>query len=240
MASLVPQQYLPQVQSLLEFPDERIQDFLKALAEAGSKFNLNDLAVTVSERSRIPRRIVEGVVNVLAGLYAARKEASLPKFIDEQVYPAFTGAVKVQAASRKTPAQLAVDTAPEAESPWIRLRPFLMDALVMEDTLGTAAKAGPVMTEHERIFVDARVLTDVRPIFHSDLPEKPKAAVLVHMLRITTRDIFGKEKAQYFALDTNDVRFIKQLMDRAIKKEEVLRDVMGVSGVNVIVPKEFF
>jgi hypothetical protein len=66
-----------------------------------------------------------------------------------------------------------------------------MVALALDDTVGTAAKAGPVLTEHERIFEDARILTDVRPIFHPDLSEKPNAAVIVHMLRLTTRDMFG-------------------------------------------------
>jgi hypothetical protein len=97
-----------------------------------------------------------------------------------------------------------------------------------------------VLTDHERIFQDARVLTDIRPIFHPDLSEKPKTAVLVHMLRITTRDIFGNQKAQHFALDANDIRFMKHLMDRAIKKEETLKNLMNSSGISVIAPKEFF
>ncbi len=140
----------------------------------------------------------------------------------------------------KAGAKGAPPTPEEAEDRWAKFRKFLMAALVLDDTVGTAAKAGPVLTDHERIFVDARLFTDIRPIFHPDLSEKPNAAVLVHMLRITTRDILGNQKAQYFALDANDIRFMKHLMDRAIKKEETLDSFLTASGVNVIVPKELF
>jgi len=128
----------------------------------------------------------------------------------------------------------------EIETRWARFRKFLMVAMTLDDIVGTAAKAGPVLTEHERIFEDARILTDIRLIFHPDLSEKPNAAVVVHMLRITTRDILGDRKAQYVALDSNDIRFLKQLMDRAIKKEETLKGVMNSSGVTVIEPKGIF
>jgi hypothetical protein len=236
MALRVPQQYLPHIQSLLEFSDERIQQFLDALAKAGSKFNVNDLATDVSNRTGMPRRIVEGVVQVLANLYMAREDQAVPlaKFLDEQVGPALKRAEKAEDRAEG-------HTAEEAEARWAKFRKFLMVALALDDTVGAAAKAGPVLTEHERIFEDARILTDVRPIFHPDLSEKPNAAVIVHMLRLTTRDVSGQQRqSQYFALDANDIRFMKQLMDRAITKEETLIKAMKSSGINIIAPKGFF
>ena len=76
--------------------------------------------------------------------------------------------------------------------------------------------------------------------FIPDLSEKPQSAVIVHMLRLSTRDVYGHKQAEYFALDSNDIRLLKQLMDRAIKKEETIKSVMTNSGVGVIMPKEFF
>lgn len=240
MAFRVPPENLPQIRSLLELPEERIQGFLDALAKAGAKFSVYDLAAEVSNRSKVPRRIAEGIVRLLASLYMERERQSVPleAFLDEQAGPALKSALAVQ--EDKADAKVDTPTAEEAEARWAKLRKVLMAALSLDDTVGTAAKAGPVMTEHERIFQDARILTDVRPIFHPDLSEKPNAAVFVHMLRITTRNIFGSQEAQYFALDANDIRFMKYLMDRAIKKEETLIKFMNSSGVNVIAPKEFF
>jgi hypothetical protein len=194
----------------------------------------------VSHRTRIPRRISEGVVQALAALYVTRENQAVPleRFVDEQVAPALKGGLVAQ--PEKPDAVAIARIADEVEVRWTKLRSFLMVALALDDTVGAAAKAGPVMTEHERIFQDARVLTDLRPIFHPDLSERPHTAVVVHMLRLTTRDIFGEQNAQYFALDSNDIRFIRQLMDRAIKKEDTLKKLMEGSGVEVIAPKGFF
>jgi len=215
-----------------------VQVFLEALAKAGPKFNVYDLAADVSNRTKVPIRITEGIIQVLVSLYMAREREAAPleAFLDEQVGPVLKSALAVgEDKSGKT-----APAAEEIEVRWVKLRKFFLAALALDDTVGTVAKVGPVMTEHERIFQDARILTDIRPIFHPNLSEKPNAAVLVHMLRITTRDIFGRQTAQCFALDSNDIRFMKHLMDRAIKKEETLRDFMNNSGVNVVAPKEFF
>jgi hypothetical protein len=80
----------------------------------------------------------------------------------------------------------------------------------------------------------------VRLIFHADLSEKPNAGIIVHMLKIITRDTLGNRQPQYFALDANDVRFLRQLLDRAIKKEETLKGVFSSTGIEVIEPKRFF
>lgn len=239
MALWLPPHLLPSLQSFLELSDERIQGFSDALAKAGSKFNTNDLAAEASKRTNVPRPIAEGVVQLVVALYTAREDPNVPlnTFLDEQVAPA----VKSAFMDEEKRGMDSVHTADEVEARWAKLKMFLLVALTLDDTVGIAAKAGPVLTEHERIFSDARILTDVRLIFHPDLSEKPNAAVIVHMLRLTTRNVTGRQQqAQYFALDSNDIRFIKQLMDRAIKKEETLKSVMNSSGVNIIEPKGFF
>ena len=158
MALRVPQQHLPQIQSLLEFQDERIESFLEALANAGSKFNIYDIAADVSKRTKIPRRIAEGILQVLVSLYMTREREAIPleKFLDEQVGPALKTALAVQ--DKVGDAKASTPTAEEVEERWAKFRKFLMAALALDNTVGTAAKAGPVMTEHERIFQDARTL----------------------------------------------------------------------------------
>jgi len=87
MALRVPPQYLPKIQGLLELPDERVQGLLDALAKSGSKFNTNDLAVDVSKRTKVPRPLTEGIVNIIATFYKIREDQNIPleTFVDEQV-----------------------------------------------------------------------------------------------------------------------------------------------------------
>jgi len=77
-------------------------------------------------------------------------------------------------------------------------------------------------------------LTDLRPIFHFDISEKPSAATVVHMLKITHRDHYGKKYDSFFALDSNDLVSMKQVIERASVKEETLREVMKDTGVTVL------
>ena len=228
MALKVPDQQIVHIKKFLELPDDKIKGFLDALAKAGPQFNVYDLSEEVSVRLEISRHLIEGIVQVLASLYRTRdvQDTPIDTFLDQEV----SVALKNQGAF----------TEKNADAEWAKLRKFLIVALSLERTVGTAAKAGYILTQHERIFVGARILTDVRPIFHQDVSEKPNAAVIIHMLRITERDTFGHQAEKYFALDSNDIRDLKVLIDRALRKEETLKSLMKDSGVTVLHPKGFF
>jgi hypothetical protein len=240
MAFRVPPEALRPIQNLIELPDEHIQNIVKAMAEAHSKFNTSDLSADVSGRTGLPRPLIDGIVQTIANLYKAREvtDMSLEAYVDEQVAPALKSTFLAQRYKDKKHTNGKPEE--ETEAMWARFKPFLMATLALDNTLGTAAKAGPVMTDHERIFEDARILTDVRLIFHADLSEKPNAGIIVHMLKIITRDTLGNRQPQYLALDSNDVRFLRQILDRAIKKEETLKGVFSSTGIEVIEPKRFF
>lgn len=232
MALEVPRQQFPFIQKLLELPDEKVQELLGALAEAGHKFNVFDLASHVAVRTKLPKPLLEGILQVVASLYITKDAQACPlaTFVDEQVRPALKEVLAAPSDSQPE----------ESDLRWNRLRRFLMSALSLDDTVGVASKTGRVMTEHERIFLDARVITDIRPIFHLTLSEKPTAAVLVHMLRMTARDAYNTRTDQFFALDANDIRLLKDLVDRAIKKEETLKVLMKQADVDIIEPGTIF
>jgi hypothetical protein len=175
----------------------------------------------------IPHSLAEGIIRVLASLYLTRVLGQpIEKFLDQQVFVALR---REEAFS-----------AEKVQDQWHKLRKFLIAALSLERSVGTAAKAGPVLTQHERIFIDARIMTDLRPIFHLDVSEKPDAAVIVHMLRISQRDNYGNRSDEYFALDSNDIALMKVIIERATKKEKTLKGIMESSGVTVLDPRLFF
>ncbi|MDE3169737.1 MAG: hypothetical protein KGL75_06310, partial [Acidobacteriota bacterium] len=172
----VPKEQIEYVKRLLELPDTEIARFLEALKSAGAQYNIYDFSETVSERVGLPKDLVLGLSQVLAGLYLTKdaQQAPTEAFVDQEVSVAFK---RAGAFSKEQP-----------EAQWTKVRNFLVAALSLEDTVGTAAKAGFILTQHERIFVGARILTDIRPIFHVDVSEQPREAVIVHMLRLIYRD----------------------------------------------------
>lgn len=228
MSLTVPPQQVAHIQKLLELSDDKIEEFLDALAKAGPQFNLADLSHEVADRLNLPAELVGGVVGVLGSLYLTKDRPSTPleTFIDQDVAAALKNAPTFS---------------PEnADAQWKRLRRFLVAALSLENTVGTASKAGYVLTQHERIFVSAQILTDVRPIFHSNVSENPESAVIVHMLRVTQRSNHRQREDQFFALDSNDVRDLRVVIDRALQKEKTLKSLMKDSGVTILNPKATF
>jgi hypothetical protein len=228
MALTVPSAQIAHIKKFLELPEGEVEGFLQALSEAGSQFNVEDLSAEVSGRLEQPRDLTDGIVRVLASLYLTKNAADVPiePFVDKVVFVALKKAGTFAEES--------------ADTQWAKFRRFLLAALSLENTLGTAAKAGHVLTQHERIFHNAQILTDVRPIFHQDVSERPGAALIVHMLRMTQRNNHGNYTDQFFALDSNDIRKIKALIERALKKEETLKNLMKDSKVSVVDPKETF
>lgn len=223
MAINVPASQVPLFQKLLELPDQKIDLFLALLSKAGPKFNVFDLASEVSGPLGIPEDSTVGIFRILAGLYMTRKLEPVEEFVDRDVFTALKKA--------NTFAPDGVD------AQWKKLRKFLVTALSLERTVGTTVKAGPVLTQHERIFNDARIMTDLRPIFHLDVSEKPDAAVIIHMLKINHRNIAGQQSNEFFALDSNDLIVLRAVVDRAMKKERALKDLMRDSSLKILDPK---
>lgn len=226
MALRVPEQHIENVRKLLDIPDDKVQEFLDALAQAGPLFNVYDLATEVSKRTGLSEHLTQGVMQVINGLYIASERQAIP--INTLVDSAMLAI--------RTALALPPDS---AEAKLALLSNFLKTALSLDNTVGTASKAGRVLTAHERIFVDARVLTDIRPIFHADLSDKPTAAVLIHMLCITERDNFQNKNAVYVALDANDLRSLRGMIDRAIKKEDTIKTLMA-PDMTILTPKEIY
>ena len=90
------------------------------------------------------------------------------------------------------------------------------------------------MTQHKSIYRSADLISDIRGVFSKMvIDEKPQGAVIVHNLRVETRsDTVGEEL--YVALDIDDVKALKQVLERAIQKHDSLRKTIEDAGVTYI------
>jgi hypothetical protein len=227
MSLRVPLDQVALIKKWLELPSEEIEKFSAALEKVGPQFNADELARTVATQSELPNDLILDVIQMLVSLYrTSEPEMPIETFLDREVKPSLIHANTFS------------DGKEEAE--WKTLRKFLLHALSLERIIGTTAKAGIILTEHERIFAGARIMTDIRPIFHIDVSEKPNAAVIVHMLKITQRNPHRTIMDTYFALDSNDIALLKEILERAMKKEQTLRKAMNDSGVTILDVKAFY
>jgi hypothetical protein len=101
------------------------------------------------------------------------------------------------------------------------------------DAFRISSKAIDLQLEYERVFCRARVLTDMRPVFSSNVGEGPKGAVLVHVLHLTYHpaDNLAAHREFQIALDASDLKKLKTVIERAEEKQKVLEATLKAAGI---------
>lgn len=88
-------------------------------------------------------------------------------------------------------------------------------------SLSYTSKASDLITSNQHTFLEARVITDIRPIFSNDEIETPKVAIIVHNLKLHYEDNKCSEhKDLYITLDNRDLSELKKALERAEEKEK--------------------
>jgi hypothetical protein len=119
---------------------------------------------------------------------------------------------------------------PEDEKNTLSLR--LTRLLEIKASLSLTSKALDVLTDADRIFYSAKILTDIRPVF-DDEGKKIEAAVIMHNLRIH----FGQDNEHrdfFVALDTNDIKELRSVLDRADRKAESLQMLLNRAKISYL------
>ncbi|SRR6266851_239148 len=204
---------------LLAFPPERLASLREALRSAPPALLPDDLAKEIMSAGIFDgEEEAEAIVKLLTTLYAVRRkaDASIPGFVEDLCEALKAGGL--------------VDHAD-----WSRMKNDLVDLLSLDATLGVTAKALDVMTQHQRTFVKARILTDLRPVFKDNVNEPPAAAVIVHTLQIVFHK--NEEHKEFFvAMDSSDLESLDRLIERARRKGASLEAVAANSKLTVLTP----
>jgi len=226
----VPPEHVVLLKKWLELSDGEIEKYSTALAQVKPEFNAQELAKSLIRHcSPLDPKLVFDITVILIEVYrTGEPQKPFETFLDRDVRPALQSG------------RLFSENPEEREQQWTRLRQFLLGALQLEYVIGTTAKAGTVLTEHERIFDDAKILTDFRPIYHADVAERPNAGIIIHMLKMTHRDKQDRHFDAYYALDSNDLEKMRNVLNRAAEKEKTLRQTMEDAGLSVLSVQLFY
>jgi hypothetical protein len=178
---------------------------------------LNDLRVPlvrISDLREILARVVgednaRAMVRQLIGFaIGARREAFPPDVMD-----ALTDALKVR------------DWSPDKRQAWDSIRPILW-SLLSHSHIQYAAKAFDLAFDYTNLLSEARIITDLRPVYDED-HTKLIGAVVRHVMRLTYYSVDGQTSLT-IALDRKEIENIKSSCDEAIKKEDALRAYLSV------------
>ncbi len=111
----------------------------------------------------------------------------------------------------------------------------LATILAVEALSVVATKAQELRTEFERTFCDARIITDMRPVFGGNVEDAPTAMIIVHTLKLGYHDTNSSEHKELFiALDNEDMGKLAEQLVRASKKEKTLKTRLEAAGIKFV------
>jgi hypothetical protein len=102
-----------------------------------------------------------------------------------------------------------------------------LNVLMRIPALVIAAHATEVVSQHEKVFHDARILTDVRPVFEHDTSTGVKMAALVASMKVEYHP-GGRNAIEsvFVSLDRGDLEYLRRIVDRALDKMDVLSELL--------------
>lgn len=228
----MPQLQVPRGQQgalarLVSISAERFDALVAALASLTPSIAISDLAARAAEVAGADPEETEEILSLASTLYVMRDLDGID--VDD-----LSEAVCDAAANTDDPA-LRLD---EAKRQLLKTR--IAKLIALDRPLGITAKALNVFADTDKLFCNARVVTDLRPIFLPGGGHDPQAgaAVVAHTLRISYHQGGGGLKHFYVVLEAEDVRRLGRLLDRALDKERSIRAVAEKGGLECLTFRE--
>lgn len=216
----IPERYHTGFVTLAGLSREAFRDLFSVLSQERPAVNYLELSSRVGEKiGAIPPDDVGSIIEALDALYGIRANLALP-------IPEFVEVV-LRAMDESGVEELRL-SGEDRE----RLRERLAQLLDL-DSLDATAKATDVLLEHEHTIHDARVMTDIRPVFGLDTDAPPTGAMVVHALKLSYHEA-DDLKELFVALDTRDLDRLIETLERAKSKARSLERVIEAAKVPYI------
>jgi hypothetical protein len=193
-------------------PDKTLEKFISILESAPPISNPAEMTQHVAKQlPSISTDKLERIVDVLYTLYLVRELSGVrPKRF-------FADLMEVV---RKNSSESALKGILKLESQ--------LEKLLNIETLATISKAARLQRDGERLYCEAKILSDIRPVFGSKATVRPAGAVLVHTLKIGYHE--GRDHREvHFAMDSADLEALSTVLRRAQEKDKTLRDLLKKS-----------
>lgn len=214
----VPDRFASSFAQLGEVPDEEFDAFVTSLTDA--RPTLHAEALSASVHTSAPTLGHEGVKGLVAALVSLVGLARMNEWGADE-------AARIVADSEN------VSTGPAERDDALARR---LAAILSTRSIALLGKAMDMGTEHDRVMISTRILTDLRPVFNSDVDEAPGGALLTHTLKIEFVHDAGTVGNIYVAMDEDDIANLRALLDRADQKGATLKGMIAKMGVSYMNP----
>lgn len=218
----IPEPYESGLAIILALSDDSVDELVSALEDIPSKLFPYTLGQEIAPNVQsVPPDALSEVVETLQSLYLSNLHHEMPASV---MADDISQAVSRQALSEQ--GQLLSDQDRK------KLRDRLVKLLSIK-SLEIVAKALGILRNNQNVFHEARIITEIRPVFGPNVDEPPPAAVILHMLNLTCHGTDG-HKEFFVALDTDDIAVLREVIDRAEAKAESLKAMMVKAGITYL------
>lgn len=215
----IPPDQRSAVRELAGLTPEKRNELLESFRKAAPSLDLLSLVPPIAASSGGDEAKIRSYLLVLANIRLTADRNKVPL---DQLLQDLRSTLSVV-----TPSERAAGLSPLTQEQFDQFQEFVNQALSTNSSVGVSVKAWDLLVDAERCFIEARVLTDLRSIFPSGVPDQPVAALVQHILRITfTRRDSPRDEDRdsiYFQMDRKDLEALRAVIERAIQKETALQ-----------------
>jgi hypothetical protein len=216
----IPTSELSKLKVFTQLSKEELQSFAEALECEQPSVDGDSLANAISDKTKMALEIITSIISLLWSLAILQRRLGVSADSFTQILIDSLGDTEDSNWTSENTKQVV------ERKEWLT-RFFTPDSLIT-----FSAKAGELLVEQYNVFCRVRIITDIRPIFSEDANEL-QGFVPFHVLALKYHEE-DETKTSYFALDYKDLATLKQQIDRAEKKEGLLRKRMGEKGFLLI------
>lgn len=203
----IPKAHLETIGKMLKLSDTAADQLIAALSSSTATTGPLSMSEQIREQvPGIPFDDLTNIVSVVYTLYNLRKflEASPSEFLNDLIE------------GIRTNPEFGLKKATDLS----RIRDRFQRLLGIA-ALNTVSKALDLQRDGERLYCDATIFSDIRPVFGEDVTSRPTGAVITHTLKLGYHG-HGEHKEFFLVLDEEDLADLQEIIKRAQSKGETL------------------
>ena len=219
----IPEQALPGLMAIAHAEDEAISRFISGLRDSSPSIDVEDIAASISKEADVEFSFAVDVLRATTSMYFLRDSSH---FGTEEIAQIIAAELQRQLEDNEESLNLSNE-----EIALFQKRLSLL--LEVGGSIETSLKASNLLADYENIYVQGRILTDIRPVFKTEIKDGMGGALIVHNLRIGYVNL-GSKGEFFVALDLNDLYELIEQLGRALDKENALKSLLDKAEISVL------
>jgi hypothetical protein len=218
----IPEQYQFGITLIIKIDEPLFNRLLSAITEVHPFVDIASLVLEISPKiEEVSINDLQEILKAIRSIYSLRIQENLK---NHEIIAGLIDAVS----SDDTFSQLSEEELAHFEQRLTKL-------LAIDGSISISSQAISLLQEYDSIFLNSRIITDVRPIFKAETKEGIAGALVVHTLKIAYQDASGS-KEFYVALDSTDVKKLQEQLSQSLIEAKVIQAMLNKADVIYLDP----